>query len=65
MRAQLELGSYGDGRPDVPPASPLASPPAFPPASPPASPPTSAGVLTAAQHGENLAALKGLQTDRV
>lgn len=53
MRAQLELGSYADGRPDVPPASP------------PASPPTSAGVLAAAQHGENLAALKGLQTDRV
>lgn len=27
MRAQLELGSYGDGRPDLPPASPPASPP--------------------------------------
>lgn len=32
MRAQLELGSYGDGRPDVPPASPPASPPADLPA---------------------------------
>lgn len=62
MRAQLELGSYGDGRPDLPPASPPASPPAGLPAGLPAD---LAGVLAAAQHGENLAALKGLQTDRV